>query len=922
MSSPTCPRCHSPLPEPPALQICTTCGQFVAATLTEAPADEDRNATRLFDPAEAVPTAAAPDRVGPYRLRRPLGSGGMGTVYEAEDAAGRRVAVKLISSGRVLSAEAVERFRREGRLASCITDPRCVFVLAADTDAGRPYLVMELMPGRTLTDLVQEQGPLAADEAVNKVLDVIAGLQAAHQQGVIHRDIKPSNCFLCLDGRVKVGDFGLAKTLLGPGEVDEEGTVPVSSDLELTQHGTFLGTVLFASPEQLRGEPLDFRSDVFAVSATLYYLLSGRPPFEGKTLSRVAARIAAGPPPALRAARPDLPAGIDRVVRRGLEHDPERRWRDLEALRVALLRFGPGRLSIGSLGLRVLAYAVDFLVVVALWFCLYWVLSFWWPALKFTEKTNLASPSQYTLNDFIPVTYLVSLLPELLYFGLLEGLWGYALGKWLFRLRVMRVGKNRPPGLVRALLRTLTLSLLLYLPLEIVRILPLDCLTKIVLGLLAWSKVGSLMLVASTMRERNGFRGAHEFVSGTCVLRLSWPGRSREAHVAGRLHGTDLLAVGLGWPAELPAQVGPFQVEGTLDWQDVGGVLMAQDVALGRKVLLWLRPGAPPLPPQRHEVNRLTRPRWLGGGVEGNYRWEAFVAPSGCSLGRLLASGPLPGWAQTRALLQQLTDELAAASADGTVPESLGPAQVWVQRGGQVQLLDMPLGSSAVAGQEEMPAQERALALLGQTARLLVQQPLPLHASTMLARLRAVDRPSDPAANAAGCYSRVEEFQADLAATRDRPTHVSRWGRALHLLVQAGLLLLGAVIACLLRGPLGWIVLGAAILWASAARGGPSFAVCGIALVRRDGRRASRWRAAWRALLTWAQGGLLLLLFVNVWLTFVVPRLDAGPKASNNYQEYGFCVFLGVLLVYTILVVWLPRRTLHDRLAGTYLVPE
>src|ERR1051326_1675574 len=195
-----------------------------------------------------------PQSVRGYRLVRRLGAGGMGTVFEAEETAtGRRVALKLIAGQVAESAEVVERFRREGQLASTIAHPRCVFVLAADEDAGRPFIVMELMPGSTLKDLVDQQGPLAPEQAIAKILDVIEGLQEAHRLGVLHRDVKPSNCFLEADGRVKVGDFGLARSL--------------AVDAHLTATGAFLGTPLFASPEQLKGEPIDVRSDVYSVAA-------------------------------------------------------------------------------------------------------------------------------------------------------------------------------------------------------------------------------------------------------------------------------------------------------------------------------------------------------------------------------------------------------------------------------------------------------------------------------------------------------------------------------------------------------------------------------------------------------------------------------------------------------------------------------
>src|SRR5207302_1720480 len=136
-----------------------------------------------------------------------LGAGGMGSVYEAEHpATGHRVAVKLLSPRLGFSQTAVERFRQEGRLASQLVHPRCVFVLAADTDAGRPYIVMELMPGQTLKDLVDARGPLPFEEAVAHTLDVIDGLAEVHRLGMVHRDVKPSNCFLTADGRVKVSD--------------------------------------------------------------------------------------------------------------------------------------------------------------------------------------------------------------------------------------------------------------------------------------------------------------------------------------------------------------------------------------------------------------------------------------------------------------------------------------------------------------------------------------------------------------------------------------------------------------------------------------------------------------------------------------------------------------------------------------------
>src|SRR5208337_2581168 len=147
--------------------------------------------------------------------------------------------------------ETLLRFRQEGKLASSLAHPRCVFVLAADEEAGRPYIVMELMPGANLDDLVRDKGPLPPEQAIAKILDVIDGLGEAHRLGLVHRDVKPSNCFLEADGRVKIGDFGLSKSLV--------------NDSQLTRTGAFLGTPLYASPEQIRKDRVDLQTDVYSV---------------------------------------------------------------------------------------------------------------------------------------------------------------------------------------------------------------------------------------------------------------------------------------------------------------------------------------------------------------------------------------------------------------------------------------------------------------------------------------------------------------------------------------------------------------------------------------------------------------------------------------------------------------------------------
>ena len=181
------------------------------------------------------------ESVGPYRLIRKLGQGGMGTVFEASHVeTGRNVALKLLSPEVRATDEMVQRFQRESQIAASINHPRSTFVYEAGEHDGQLYITMELMDGGTLKDIVAKEGPLPVGRAVDYVIDIIDGLLVAHNAGIVHRDLKPSNSFIDHDGRIKVGDFGLAKSFLG--------------DSSLTQTGTFMGTPQYAAPEQIRND--------------------------------------------------------------------------------------------------------------------------------------------------------------------------------------------------------------------------------------------------------------------------------------------------------------------------------------------------------------------------------------------------------------------------------------------------------------------------------------------------------------------------------------------------------------------------------------------------------------------------------------------------------------------------------------------
>ena len=266
-------------------------------------------------------------RLGTYEIIEPIGAGGMGEVYRARDTKlGRDVAIKVLPEAVAGSPERLARFEREAQLLASLNHPNIATVHGLEEADGLAYLVMELVPGETLAEIL-ERGPIPVDEAVVLLRQIVDGLEAAHEKGVVHRDLKPANIKVTPDGVVRILDFGLAKVFETEG-VEVASSLSPTLTRDATQAGVILGTAAYMSPEQARGKPVDKRSDIFSFGSVLFEMLSGRRPFEGEMVSDVLAAVIKTEPDWSKLPS-SLPASIGKLVRRCLEKDPRRRLRDI-----------------------------------------------------------------------------------------------------------------------------------------------------------------------------------------------------------------------------------------------------------------------------------------------------------------------------------------------------------------------------------------------------------------------------------------------------------------------------------------------------------------------------------------------------------------------------------------------------------------
>ena len=278
-------------------------------------------------------------RLGRYVVSRRIGAGGMGVVYEGvHEQLGKRVAIKTLNARFAATCDMQTRFVREGEAVARIRHPNVVVVDDVGVERGTPYLVMEYLEGRDLGSLLRERGRIGTGETLDLLLPVVSAVSAAHEHGIVHRDLKPENIFVADTPHglplPKVLDFGISKLM-------------DRLDTQLTGAQTLLGSPHYISPEQADSSAsVDATTDIYSLGVILYQCVSGRVPFDGSSLIKVLAAIAAGHPRAPRSHAPDLPADFGRVILRAMSVDRSRRYQSARALGAALLPFASQRMRL------------------------------------------------------------------------------------------------------------------------------------------------------------------------------------------------------------------------------------------------------------------------------------------------------------------------------------------------------------------------------------------------------------------------------------------------------------------------------------------------------------------------------------------------------------------------------------------------
>ncbi len=452
-------------------------------------------------------------RMDQYELRGLLGQGGMGAVYEARDTLlERRVALKVLTSSINVTPTVLRRFEREARLAAQLSHPNIAQVFGVGEAGGQPYIVMEFVDGEDLQKHVQREGPLPLASAWEYIRQTALALREAWRHGIVHRDIKPANLMLDENGAVKVTDFGISRAL-GDEEGKTESATAGSSnpgDASLTKTGALLGTPMYLSPEQSRGEKLDQRSDIYSLGMTFYFLLSGKPPFEGGDVYDLVMRQCNEEPPPLAGKVADWTPRRNGVLRRMIAKDRAARFQDYDELLQEMEAEAPRPSTLAGFLPRASAQIIDFLLAAGLGLALIGV---FFLSAQFSQLDRLNEFWTFLLCVQIATVYVIGI-----------GRWGTTPGKWNLRLRVIRPGGERV-GYWRAFVRLLTFNPPLFWTMswslwtlaggasDLPKLFWIQTPINL-LAFIGWFTSCCFILFSSRRR------GVHDFVAGTMVVQL------------------------------------------------------------------------------------------------------------------------------------------------------------------------------------------------------------------------------------------------------------------------------------------------------------------------------------------------------------------------------------------------------------------
>ena len=830
-----------------------------------------------------------PIELGGYKLLGFLGRGGMGTVYEAELLAdGRRVALKILEQKLDLP-ELRQRFLREGRIAASVNHPNSLYIFGSEEIEGLPVITMEIAGRGTLKDKLKKQGSLPTTEAVDAILDVIAGLDAAYKTGVLHRDIKPSNCFVSPDGSVKIGDFGLSVSTL------------TKFDSYITETGAIMGTPAYASPEQLRGDNLDVRADIYSVGATLYTLLTNRAPFEGDNPVVVVSNAISKKPKPMAELKTDVPPGLERVVSRCLSKDPQGRYPDYSTLRNALLPYSSKEPEPASMKVRAQAGWIDYLIGFLIPYVILML------AIG-NETFHLGFIMERTL--YSARHYLAFLCFGFLYFSFAEGFWGGGFGKRLKGLFVVRKNGQKP-GLGRAFLRIFIPILSVEgvrIPFLLLAISATQINDLTTLEIVFYSGATTIcplfpILLMLNARPRNAYATLWDRISGTRVVV--------------KPKAEERPPIDLALKAEVPLErgdsIGPYRIIKEIV---PGQWILADDPVLRRRIWLFEQSSFD-LSLNRQNLARPARLRWLQKVEKDKTTWNAFEAIQGVPFLSLVEGGKRIPWRNLRHLLHDLASELWASSGDKTLPDKLSLNNIFVTSQGHAVLLDkswpsvkIPTPSLSV---DNLEGQQRFLSMVAEHAE---KTSLPLHARPVLKNLEKAK------------FEKLSFLTGTLRGHLDKPVEVSRGIRTGSIFMLPFYVWIMIFVGTQRGAEWIYAVIGDSTIWIAMAAALVVLVVSALVQILEIPFKTTFGYSIFRLAVVNNKGdvagiSILLIRWAVVWLPLLLPLSILILLSKRGEASVPFVVAIVWILIWigTALSTAIhPHRGLHDRIAGTWVV--